>query len=194
MKAPLKENFTLQKIKLISGGGLSVKFELEEVVGGVNYHSNDTKESSKEPHPDLVNSLEAMAVMVAQIFGYVAVKDIAYKKEFEATVSQKEYLKTYVEQMTEKIRVTGVALSGKGDKKGVVITSSFAVDNKQRVAMNTPRILMKSTVRGFEEELAELIDKIKLEAYLFVYENKVANPEMFSPNEFNEPAKMAVNQ
>jgi len=70
-------------------------------------------------------------------------------------------------------------VSGEENKRGVVITSTFTVDNNQKVAMNTPRILLSAESRGFEEQLSNLVDDIEAEVYAFVYENKVANPEIF---------------
>lgn len=193
MKQPSKTAFNLSKIKLISGGGLSVKYELEAVIGAETYHSNHVEESTKQPHPDLEECFQKMAPMVAQILGFTVAKDLAYKLEFKADAKQKELLGNYVSQMTEKIRVSGIAISGKGDKQGVVITSVFTVDNKQKIALNTPRIMLKAQTRGFEEELETLIETIREEAYEFLFNGKVANPEMFGPEDFGkaeEPDKL----
>lgn len=186
MKQPSKTAFNLSKIKLISGGGLSVKYELEAVIGAETYHSNHVEESTKQPHPDLEECFQKMAPMVAQILGFTVAKDLAYKLEFKADAKQKELLGNYVYQMTEKIRVSGIAISGKGDKIGVVITSIFTVDNKQKIALNTPRIMLKAVTRGFEEELETLIETIREEAYEFLFNGKVANPEMFGPEDFGK--------
>lgn len=190
MKQPSKTAFNLSKVKLISGGGLSAKYELEAVIGAETYHSNHVEESTKQPHPDLENCFEKMAPMVAQILGFTVAKDLAYKLEFKADAKQKELLGNYVHQMTEKINVSGVSISGKGDKIGVVITSIFTVDNKQKIAINTPRIMLKAQTRGFEEELEKLIEEIKDEVYDFLFNGKVANPEMFGPEDFEKPEEL----
>jgi hypothetical protein len=39
--------------------------------------------------------------------------------------------------------------------------------------------MLKGSSRGFEEKLQELIESIKNEAYEFVFNRKVANPEIF---------------
>lgn len=196
MEQPSKTNFKLQKIKLITGGGLATNYTLEAVIGSETYHSKHNDESTKQPHPDLEGCFSKMAIMVAQIIGFTVAKDLAYKPEFKADAKQKELLGNYVFQMTERIKVKGVSISGEGDKQGVVITSNFVADNKQIIAMNTPRIMLNASTRGFEEELQELIGQIETEAYNFLFNNKVANPEMFGPEDFEkkgkEPAKMNV--
>jgi len=179
MKNPLKENFKVKKIKLGSSGGLEVDFEVTEVIGAESYQSSQNQKSSKEPHPDLAEKLMAMVPMVAQIMGFTMAREVVNKKEFEGTISQKEYIAKMIDSQMENIRVTGVSISGKDENIGVVITSSFAVDNRQRVAINTPRIMLKSTSRGFEEKLADLVEGLQDEAFEFVYNRKVANPEIF---------------
>jgi len=59
MKNPSKEKFKLEKVKLISGGGMAVKFQVEEVIGAESYRSGQDITSSKEPHPDLTDRLRA---------------------------------------------------------------------------------------------------------------------------------------
>jgi len=179
MKNPTKENFTAKKIKIGSAGGLEIDYDLTEVIGGESYQSSQNQKSSKEPHPDLAENLFKMAPMVAQIFGFTLAREVVFKKEFDANISQKEYISKAVDELTENIKVTGVSISGKEDNIGVVITCSYAVDNRQRVALNTPRIMLKGTSRGFEEKLGELIESLKDEAYEFVFNRKVANPEIF---------------
>ena len=159
--------------------GLQIDFDLSEVIGGETYQSSQSQNSSKEPHPDLAEKFVNMAPMVAQIMGFTMAKEVVNKKEFKADVLQKDLISRYVDEITGKIRVTGISISGKEDNKGVVITSSFAVDNNQRIALNSPRIMFKSSSRGFEEKLQDLVEGIEEEAYEFVYNRKVANPEMF---------------
>lgn len=179
MKNPSKDSFKLQKIKLGTSGGLTVDFEVTEVIGAESYKSSQTQKSSKEPHPDLGEKLHAMGAMVAQVFGFMGVRTIADTKEFKADVLQKELVAKWIDEIIGKIRVTGISISGEDKTFGVVITASYAVDNGQRVAMNTPRILISGESRGFEEKLGQLVEEIQDEAYQFVYNRKVANPEMF---------------
>jgi|SRR3972149_1800566 len=179
MKNPSKEKFKLEKVKLISGGGMAVKFQVEEVIGAESYRSGQDITSSKEPHPDLTDRLRQLREMVAQVFCYSIVKTIVSKDQFKADKAQKAIIDDYFETMVARVNVTGFSVSGEENKRGVVITSTFTVDNNQKVAMNTPRILLSAESRGFEEQLSNLVDDIEAEVYAFVYENKVANPEIF---------------
>jgi hypothetical protein len=180
MKNPSKTNFKLNKLKLISGGGLSVEYTLQEVIGADTYQSKQKQDSTKQAHLDLEENLIALAPMVAQVFCFTNARDIVMSPVFKADILQKESVAKYVDFIHEKIRITGIAVSGEEGKRGVVITASFAVDNNQRVAINTPRILLVSESRGFEAKLIAIVDSLESEAYDFIYNSKVANPEIFN--------------
>ena len=183
MKNPKRESFKLTKLKIPSNGGVIVDFKLIEVLGEESYESSQTQKSTKEPHPDLVDLLKRMVPMVGQIFGLTMINAVVGKKEFNADAIQIDKISKYVDQMNEKIRVGGVSLSGSEDKKGVAIAFGYRVDNNQVVGISTPKIPLSGSERGFEEELEELVKEIEIEAYNFIYEGKVYNPEMFEPAE-----------
>lgn len=186
MKNPKRSNFTLNKVKLISGGGLALNFTLQQIIGADTYKDTQDHKSTKQPHPDLEELLLKLAPMVAQVFCFTNARDIVNRKEFDANISQKDYIAKYVDFIVEKIKITGISISGEDTKRGVVITALFAVDNNQRTAINTPRILLGGESRGFEEKLTELVDKLEGEVYEFVYEDKIANPEMFEYGDSEE--------
>jgi hypothetical protein len=68
------------------------------------------------------------------------------------------------------------------------------VDNRQRVAINTSRILLENESRGFEEKLAKLVEEVEKEAYKFVYKMKVADPEMFPYHDGEEPEEIIESE
>lgn len=179
MKNPAESNFKLSKVKILPEGGLMVEFGLTEVNGAETYGSNQIIKSAKQPSPDLTDRIYKMAPMIAQVFGFASARDVVFAQEFHANVSQKDYISKYVDEMTDKIRVSGFSVSGEDARRGVVITASLMVDNRQRVAINTSRILLQNESRGFEEKLAQLVNEIEKEVYLFVYRGKVADPELF---------------
>jgi hypothetical protein len=178
MKNPSINNFNLKKLKLPTGGGVSLDYALIEIVGGESYESNQSQKSTKEPHPDLSDLFAKLVPMVAQVFCLTLINSVVQKKEFKADALQIDIITKYVEQMTSRIRINGISLSGSEDKKGIVISAGYRVDNNQIVAINTPRILFSGSSRGFEEDLEIIVEEIEKEAYSFIYENKVANPEM----------------
>lgn len=186
MKNPSRTNFKLRKISLGKTGGVKVDFDLIEIIGGESYESKESKNSTKEPHPDLADPLKRLAPMVAQVFGFSLCVDAVERKEFKADAIQKDVMRKLLEKYTERIRVNGISISGEEKKRGVVITCGYTVDNNQVVAINTPRILLESETRGFEEDLIAIVDTIESEVFSFVYENKVANPEIFEYSEAEE--------
>jgi hypothetical protein len=185
MKNPKRENFKLTKIKL-SGGAVEISYTLQEVIGGDTYKSNQMQKSTKNAHPDLEENLFAMAPMVAQILCFTNARDIALKKEFKADAYQKECMAKYVDYIVEKFMIYGIAISGEDGKRGVQIVTGFAVDNNQRTTITTPKILFSGESRGFEEKLEEMVATVEREAFEFVYNGKVANPEMFDYEEGEE--------
>lgn len=180
MKNPKKSNYKLNKIKLVNGGGVVVKFTVQDVIGQDTYTDTDEKTSTKQPHPDLTARIKKLGRMVAQVLCFTNVIDIVNKKEFKADPLQKEYMAKYADLMTDKIRVTGFSIHGEDAKRAIIINTSFAVDNNQRTSINTPKILLSGDTRGFEEDLEILLDEISSEAFEFIYENKIENPEMFN--------------
>jgi hypothetical protein len=178
-----REKFKLSKIKLVGGGGLALKFDLEEIIGSDSYISSEDIKSSKEPHPDLADAVQEMRGMVGQIFGLSSIKTVTDSPKFGVDKVQGKFVQSWVDEMISRINITGISISGAEDKRGIVITATYLVDNRQRVAWNTPRVMLNGESRGFEERLKELVEIIEEEAFLFLYESKVANPEMFDYNE-----------
>lgn len=191
MKKPNREKFKLSKIKLINGGGCALKFDLEEIIGADSYISSEDIKSSKEPHPDLVDKFLEMRAMVAQVFCLTSIRGVVDNPKFGGDKIQTKFIESWVQEMISKINVTGISLSGAEDKKGIVITSTFTVDNRQKSAWNTPRIMLNGESRGFEERLSELVSGIESEAFEFLYESKVRNPEMF---DYGQDSKEEQNQ
>lgn len=179
MKNPAESNFKLSKVKILPEGGLMVEFGLTEVNGAETYGSNQIIKSAKIPHPDLTDRIYKMAQMVVQVYGFTSARDVVFAQGFGANVSQKDYISKYVDEIVDRIRVNGFSVSGEGPRRGVVITATFAVDNRQRVAINTSRILLENESRGFEEKLTQLVNEVEKEVYEFVYRNKIAAPELF---------------
>lgn len=174
-----RSRFKLEKIKLISGGGVQVKFEKQQVIGSDTYVNTEDLKSSKQPHPDLIALIEEMQEMVAKIFGFISVRSLVSDKKFNGDKIQQKFINAWVEEMISRINVTGVSISGSENTRGAIITATYQVDNKQKVAMNTPRILFSAESRGFEQRLGELVNELEDEAYKFCFGNKVSNPEIF---------------
>ena len=185
MRVPSEEAFTLSKVKVISGGGLDVHYEVEEICGAEVYRENYHLASSKEIHPDLQKKLDNLKPILARIFHLSFFKTLMDVPEFKATAKQKDLAKKEFENILKKIRVTGVSLSGKDENVGVVITGVFEADTKQVMAINTHRIKFATETYGFEEELEKNVGELEKEVYAFLFKNKKAQLELF--DEHGEP-------
>ena len=90
MKTPSENAFYLSKVKVISGGGLDVHFEVEETCGAEVYRENYHLSSSKGIHPDLQKLFDKLKPIMAQVFYLTFMNTLIAKPEFKATAKQKE--------------------------------------------------------------------------------------------------------
>ena len=185
MKTPSEKAFSLSKVKVISGGGLDVNFEVEEAIGAEVYRENYHLASSKEIHPDLQKLFDRLKPIMARVYHLSFFRTLLDTPDFKATKKQKELAEIAFKEITNKISVTGVSLSGKDDNVGVVITGAFTADSNQKMAINSHRMKFNDERYGFEEELEEIVGDIDREVYAFLFKNKKAQLTLF--DEFGEP-------
>ena len=174
MKTPSENAFYLSKVKVISGGGLDVHFEVEETCGAEVYRENYHLSSSKDIHPDLKKLFDKLKPIMAQVFYLTFMNTLIAKPEFKATAKQKELSDTAKDDIIGKLNVIGVSLSG-------TITAA----SNQKMAINSHRMKFADTLYGFEEELEQIVGDIEREVYLFLFKNKKAELELF--DQFGEP-------
>lgn len=179
MKTPSENSFYLNKVKTITGGGLDVHFEVEEVCGAEVYRENYHLASSKEIHPDLQNLFDRLKPIMARVYHITFFKTIMDTPEFKATSKQREIADEAFNEILAKLKVTGVSISGKDDNVGVVLTGTFTADSDQKMAINSHRMKFKDERYGFEEEMEEIIGNIETEVYAFLFKNKRAQLELF---------------
>lgn len=185
MKTPSENSFNLSKVKVISGGGLDVTFEVEEVIGAEVYRENYHLASSKEIHPDLQKLFDRLKPIMARVYHLSFFRSLLEVPEFKATKKQKDLAEDAFKEVLSKVTVTGVSLSGKDDNVGVVITGTFTADSNQKMAINSHRMKFSDTRYGFEEEMEEIIGEIEREVYAFLFKNKKAQLTLF--DEHGEP-------
>lgn len=186
MKIPSEKAFILSKVKTISGGGLDVHFEVEETCGAEIYRENYHLSSTKEIHPDLQKLFDKLKPIMARVYHLSFFRSLMETPDFKATKKQQELAENAFKEVSEKLNVTGVSLSGKDDNVGVVLTGTFTADSNQKMAINSHRMKFSDTRYGFEEELEETIGEIEAEVYAFLFKNKRAQLELF--DEYGEPA------
>ena len=185
MKTPSEKAFSLTKVKVISGGGLDVTFEVEETIGAEIYRENYHLASSKEIHPDLQKLFNRLKPIMARVYHLSFFRSLLETPDFKATKKQKELAEEAFKEVIAKLTVTGVALSGKDDNVGVILTGTFTADSNQKMAINSHRMKFSDTRYGFEEEMEEIIGEIESEVYAFLFKNKKAQLTLF--DEHGEP-------
>lgn len=179
MSVPSKKAFSLAKVKLLKDGGLSAQYEVVETIGTESYTNDFEIESPKDIHPDLRECFERLRPIMARIFNVTSFLSLVEGKDFGASKSQTEAAREFADEILKNIEIHGISYSGTGDKVGVVITGLLTVANKQKVAINSPRIKFTSITFGFEEELEEIAADIENEVYAFLFEGKKAQTELF---------------
>lgn len=179
MKTPTENAFSLSKVKVISGGGLDVHFEVEEACGAEFYRENYHLASSKEIHPDLKALFARLKPIMARVYHLTFFRTLMDTTEFKATKKQQELAEDSFREILDKIEVTGISLSGKYENVGVVLTGVFVADTNQKMAINTHRMKLKEIKYGFEEELEEMVGSIEREVYAFLFRGKKAQLELF---------------
>lgn len=177
------DRFSLEKVKLVSDGGLDVHFELIDVEGNLTFTDKNHKTSNKEPHPDLVTKIKALKPILAELWGYHAVKILTGAEKFKGSHEQQEAGKReYLEQL-KKIEVTGIILYGKGTDLQVKITGKRQIYKKIYLPMLSSKIKLSDTIFGFEGDLEEIVEEIRKEVYEYLFNGKQAQLSLFGDKE-----------
>lgn len=170
-KTPNREQFELLNMKSVDR--LSVDFNATKIL-------IDGEETCKipingpypiVPHPDLLHHMDRLKLRLAEFFGYSSFESFVAKKDFGATTAQKKLVKEFKELLLEKMRVTGLAYSGK-DKIGVVVKGVY-----NGSAINTKPLYFTNEIYG--DELQEICDAIDSEIFEYVFLGKKAQLEAF---------------
>lgn len=185
MKTPSEKAFQLSKVKVISGGGLDVHFKVEETCGAEVYRETYHLSSSKDIHPDLQKLFDQLKPIMARVYHLSFFRSLMETPEFKATKKQQEIAEEAFSKVIAKLNVTGVALSGKDNNVGVVLTGTFTADSNQKMAINSHRMKFSDSRYGFEEEMESIIGDIESEVYAFLFKGKKAQLELF--DSFGEP-------
>lgn len=159
MKQPREGNFILAKVKRMPGGGLDVKWKVVEDNGAQTFIPTFHIESPHEPKVDLHKKINELKEALCKVFNY-------------ETDEQKQC-----------VSVTGVAISGKENNIGIIITGEFRTHTDKKCAINTERIVLKNNYYGFEADIENILADLTKEVYKFLYEENYDVPD----NLFTEP-------
>lgn len=172
-------DFTLSKLKLTKGGGVSVEYDLTESVNGEKQEIHYCVDSVADVHPDLKKSLNCLRFIMARVFDYTGVMALVEAADFGGTKAQIKQAAEFFDNMVSRIEVRGVTLSGKDEKAGILISASFDVADGYSVIINSPRIKFAGRTFGFEVELGCIAADIEREVYAFLFEGKRAQLSVF---------------
>lgn len=154
-----RENFSLLKVK-IHNGEVEVGKTENASNNGVVTHGTGRITYTSEPHPDLTRAIGNMTEYLRRVYPFLP-----------------EYL--------PKINANGIALSGMGANKGVIILGTYETPSGRKTALNSDRIPFEGSAYGWEDELAELAYNIENEVYAYTEEGKRAQLEIIFPDNEN---------
>lgn len=166
-----KQNFNLMKAKLLPVGGLEVSYQLTEVIGDDATTTDYTATHNREVHPDLGDAFNALRNIVAARMGLLNFE----KLRSDVQPKNKSVVDELIEDTLDSIEVRGVAWSGSGSKRGVVITSVLTTPSGQKVALNTPRF----TVSEDDTQLSGLLETLNDEIFAYLFDGKQAQLSLF---------------
>jgi hypothetical protein len=173
-----KRNLILKKLKLVSGGGLKCDYGEDIIIGDITHYIANNLKLTFEPRPILHESLNNLKPVVVEVLGYTKFLTLVQTKEFMSTPLQKGMTERTLKIIEEGIRITGISLSGEGDKEGVVITYGLTAHNGQLIGGSTPKLFFNVSTHGFEEELENNVAVIIDEMYEYIVNKQYAQLEM----------------
>jgi hypothetical protein len=183
-----KTEFKLKSFKITKGDGLIAEWIRSEKSGMETFDNKETRESPKFVHNDLKKKVESLGEIVATIRGYNDFKLVTESREFAANDKQKEAIDKTILEIKKRISVSGISLSGQGEKKKVVITFKFTEDNGQVKGGSTHPIFLSETKFGYEEDLEKIVNDLEDEVFSYLFEDKKADLSLFS-NKMEQPEK-----
>ena len=182
MDAQNQENFSLEKLKRVTGGGLYIEYESKVSEGNETFYITDKKTSPVEPDDDLLNKVRVLKSYLLEVYGFENIKKIINDKGFKATEPQKKAAEKGYLAISNDVEITGFSIHGKEGNRNIIINGKLTIQKLGVVALNTPRIKFSANNYGWEDKLEELVESIKTETYLYLFEGKRAQLTMFGDN------------
>lgn len=176
---PSEQQFAVSKVKLAKNGGVTILYDVTEVIGEESYTNKFLVESAKDLHPDFVECFNKLRPILGRIFNLISFLSLVETPEFKATAKMKEQAREFADEVLKLVEARSISLSGKDDNVGVVISGLMTTGNNKKTAINSPLLKFNSEVYGFEEELEEICGDIEKEAYQFLFKGKKAQLELF---------------
>lgn len=164
------EEFDLHKLKN-SGGNLQiVYFEKSGTKDSITVDSENT------PHPDLTDALAALSPYCAHILQLQKGWDYA-REELRENPDKLTGAVNGAKEADKLIKVSGISLSGEGQNASVKITGSLKCLNGA-MGFATPLVRFANSAMAIEQTIEGLCEKVRAEAYNFIFKGKVADPKL----------------
>lgn len=179
MAVPTEQQFAVSKVKLAKNGGVTILYEVTEVIADESYTNKFLVESAKDLHPDFKQCFENLRPIIGRIFLLTSFQSLIDAPDFKATPKMKELAKAYKDELLSNVEARSISLSGKDDNVGVVISGLLTTGNNKKTAINSPLLKFNPEVYGFEDELEEICGQIEREAYEFLFKGKKAQLDLF---------------
>lgn len=178
METPERDNFKVNKLKVPANGGLSVDFKYKVTVSDATHEIQDTHKSSIDAHPDLLGMIRGLKEYYMEAVRIKSLYRVVHEERFGASEVQKKVIDSAYSELKNNIRITQISVSG-AENTGVVITGVIDAVTGQGMALSTHQIKLDDFIYGWEEDLQETIEAIEAEVYDYMYNRKVAQPDLF---------------
>ena len=189
VKAPNRNEFELDKVKIIKGGGMEIDHVVMLSEGSSTEKEPRNHKKMTIPHPDFVDALADLKEYLCKSVGMFDMQtainsDNHEQEERRAAKTLKKVMEQFINHRLSMVQVTGMSLSGEDKTEGVVITGTYTTPTKAAIAINSPRIMFNRDVFGWESELAEKCQKICDESYEYIYDGKKGQATMLDNENF----------
>lgn len=177
MNKPSLQEVRVKKVKYLNGGTLEANWNYEVRTGEELHTIDDSIKSTIIPSESLLQCLRDLKPHVVRILSKAPIelvrksKDLS-KKQVDAFNTLESVLDGIYQNTLNNITITGVAWSGSDDKTGVVITFKEKAATGHYVGTATPRIVLSSSSLGIEEEIENIVNKLREEVYDYIYNGK----------------------
>lgn len=98
MVAPTKEQFCLNKIKLVKDGGLDIVYTVRVTCGSENYYENYHFVSPRICHPDLLDKVESLKPMMLRVLHLSFFRSLMETPDFKATKNKMNWLNQLIKR------------------------------------------------------------------------------------------------
>lgn len=174
-----------KKIKLRGNGanGLTTEYSYLRSIHNNSLLKKVITEDELMPSDDLVDAFKSLRPIVAKIENYDYARKFNNLREFEATDIQQQIIEATVQEAIANIEITGVNFSQRQKQEGVIISySKENIDGKIKGSATTWINIDKEgiIVYEIEDDLKDICDEIKNEAYYYIVGEKYADSAQLS--------------